>query len=263
MRNIVSSLNSSDREIEDIFFNRPVNKSLSGSIGLVVSKGASLNELSRLYGSLTTMNQNVIMVGDANSMVDQVPLDLKLISKDKLKYSNTDEGIQTLSGCKILIVLAGKELNAAMELFVDKLCQVYDRTIVTEYSKLFNKINYEGQKLLLINKKDLLLKNVEGLNRLLTDIRDYSKFKDSAVVYFSSKQILGVDNNIADKGCIINCSNAVDNLEFVGILVSLLVDKKNPLDSEWLRYCQAAGFLYRMYQANGSEAVKKYLNDKF
>jgi hypothetical protein len=46
-------------------------------------------------------------------------------------------------------------------------------------------------------------------------------------------------------------------------MAGLLADKKIPLEEDWLRYCQASGFLMRMMQSEGIDVVKTYLDDKF
>lgn len=263
MKNIINSLSSSDKEIEDIFFNRPVNRALTPPIGLVLSNNLNLNTVNKIYTTLLSMGQNIVMVGDEKLSDGLVPLEIKLKSRDKLRYQNADEGVQALSGCKIVIVLAGRELNSAMELFLNRLCDVYQETIITDFPKLFNKTKFEGYKLYLLDNKSIGADRSAGINKLLELMSDYSRLSDAAIAYFSSKQILASDYRIEGSACVINSANEVDKNEFAGILASLLIDKKNPLDHDWLRYCQAAGFLYRIYQKDGSEGVKKYLNEKF
>jgi hypothetical protein len=263
MKDIIKSLSSSDSEIEDIFFNRPVNRSFSGSIGLVLSSNIGLVTVNKIYTALLAMQQPVIIVADEKLSGGVLPVDVNLKSKDKIRYANTDEGLDALTGCKLIVVLAGREMNSAMELFVNKLCLSYSGTVITDYPKMFDKTKFVGQKLLMIDSKIIHTDKSAGINKLFSLLQQYSKKTDSATTYFSSKQVLGADWKINESLCVINSSEEVNKYEFIGILASLLIDKKNPLDQEWLRYCRAAGFLYRIYQKDGLEGVKKYLNDKF
>lgn len=263
MDKIINSLNSLDNEIEDIFFNRPVNRAFSPHIGLVLSNNLTLNTADKLYSAFMSMDQKIIMVADDKLSAGVLPVDVKLVSKDKIRYSNTDEGIEALRECKIIIVIAGGELNSSMELFLNKLCSSYDQTIITDYPKLFDKTHFSGSKLYLLDAKQIKFDSSDGINKISKTLSAYSKDKSAAVIYFGKKQILALDQKFQDTICIINSANDVNKNEFVGILSSLLIDKKNILDIEWLRYCQAAGYLYRIYQKDGIAAVRSYLNDKF
>lgn len=263
MNKIIKKLQSSDKEIEDVFFNRPVSNKFASSIGLVISNTVAISEVNKVYSALISLGHYPIIVADKKVSKYNIPIDVALVSKDKIRYQNADEAIGTLSNCKQIIILAGRELNAAMELLVSKFFQDFMGVVITDYPKLFEKSAFQGDKMILTN--DLLIKEKKdiGLNHLYNSLLEYSKKTSSAIIYYGTKQILGVDRLIEDKACIINCTDKVDINYFVGILAGLLIDRAEPLDQGWLKYCQAAGYLYRIYQKEGPSGVTNFLNNKF
>ena len=150
-----------------------------------------------------------------------------------------------------------------MELFMNQFLKIFTGTVITDSYSVFNGYYFAGDKVLLANEKQVENRYQTGLNHLSALVQSYSHEVECPVVYFGKNQIVCINNNNLDIACVINTKKIIDPYEFVGILAGMMADKKTPIDSGWLKYCQASGYLLRLMQSDGLEAVKKYLDSKF
>jgi hypothetical protein len=261
--NIKFKLDTSTNEFDEVFFNRPVSRLQASWVGVVSSKNTSLKSISSIYQILDLLGQNVTLVVDQRQMHATLPADVVLKPKKTPGYTNSDEGIESLRNCKIIIFLAETELNSDMELFMNQLLKVYSGTIITDSYSVFNEYDFKGDKVLTVNDKQISSRYQEGLNHLSALIQSYSLEVECPIVYFGKNQIICINNKNIDTACVINTKKVIDRNEFVGILAGMMADKKTPVDNGWLKYCQASGFLLRLLQSDGLAAVKKYLDSKF
>ncbi len=263
MNNMQFKLDSSTKDFDEIFFNRPVSKIQASWVGLVTSKNVSIKEVSSIYQIINEMSHNTTLVADERQFHDAFAVDVSLKPKKTPGYSNIDDGIESLRNCKIIIFLAGKELNSDMELFMIKLLDNFKGLIVTDYPEIFNDVDFVGQKIIIADKNKIKSNYNFGLNHAAGLVQSYAQENKSPVVFFDKNQIICLDSNHKDTACIVNSKETIPKEDFIGFLVSLMSDKKIPLEADWLRYCQAAGYLTRKMQTEGLKSVKKYLEDKF
>lgn len=263
MKNMQFKLDSSTKDFDEIFFNRPVSKIQASWVGIVTSKNVPIKKISSIYQIVNEMSHNTSLVADEKQFQDAFAVDVSLKAKKTPGYSNIDEAIESLVNCKIIIFLAGKELNSDMELFMIKLISIFKGLIITDYPEVFYDVDFEGQKIILADKNKIKSKYSFGLNHAAGLVQSYALENKSPVVYFGRNQIICVDNRLKDIACIVNSKYEVLMEDYIGFLASLMSDKKIPLKADWLRYCQAAGYLMRKMQTEGLRSVKKYLEDKF
>ena len=263
MRNIEFKLDSSESEFDDIFFNRPVSRVHASWVGIVTSKNVSIKKISTIYQIVDILSHNVSLAADDKQGQGVLPTDVVLKSKKTPGYSNVDEGIYNLQNCKIIVFLAGKELNSNMELFMEQLLDNYTGTLITDHPKILNNIEYKGECVLVADNSKLNAKYDQGLNHLTQLALVYANDYLKPVLFFNNNQLICVDPNMPTMACVINTKERIQQEDYLGFLAGLLADKKIPLDQDWLRYCQAAGFLMRKMNSKGLNGVKKYLDDKF
>ena len=263
MKNIEFKLDSSENEFDDVFFNRPVSRVHSSWVGLVSSKNLAIKKISSIYQIVNDLNHNLTLVTDNKQGLGFLPSDVFLKSKKTPGYSNVDDGIYNLKDCKILIFLVGSELNSDMELFMEQLLKVYTGTLLTDYPKILNNLEFKGDSIIVVDSSAINAHYDSGLNHLAQLTLEYAKDYSSPLVFFNKNQIICVDPKVPDMACIVNTKDNIATEEYLGLLAGLLADKKIPLDHDWLRYCQASGFLLRKLMGNGLTVLKKYLDDKF
>jgi hypothetical protein len=150
-----------------------------------------------------------------------------------------------------------------MEVFVEQLLKIFTGTLITDRPEFLQNIDFKGEAILLADSSRLIAKYDSGLNHTANLVIDYSSDYRSPVVFFKTNQIIGADYKTPGFACVINSKKEIMPEEYIGFMAGLLADKKIPLEEDWLRYCQASGFLMRMMQSEGIDVVKKYLDDKF
>ena len=256
-------LDSSETEFEDIFFNRPVSRIHASSIGLVCSRNVALKTINTIYQIITALNHRVILVADENKTSKLLPADVLLKSKKTLGYQNVDDDINELERSKIIILLAGKELNSAMELFMNQLLKVYKGTIITDKLSIIHNTEFEGKGILIADSQNLSAKYDSGLNHIANLTLEYSKENRCPIVFLRPNQVICTSHQQPGVACVVSSKKTIIPEEYIAFMAGLMADKKIPLELDWLRYCQAAGYLMRKMNTSGLASVKKYLDDKF
>ena len=266
---IPNAMNEAD--FDELLFNRPVSNLNRRKIGILACRHASLRSISAAYSILMALGHNVLLVADIGHQKNQLPADIWLSSKNKSYYENSDVAIEALADCNVIINIVEGELNSTMELFIARLFDSYAGLYVSDYAKIFKNHNYRGNKIIFSSLQKLADANhlttkligITQVSKLLTQVAgDLS----ASVVVTNRNQLIALEAQSTGTVCIVNTKNNILLIDFMAIFVGLLVDAADTKPDSWLKYCQAAGFIYRNHYSeskNGSADLKSYLNGKF
>ena len=173
--------------------------------------------------------------------------------------------------CNVIIDLVEGELNSTMELFTERLFDSYDGLYVSDSLKVFKNHSYGGKKIVYSSLQKIADANhvatkLIGINRVSKLLADVSEELATSVVVMNHNQLIALEASKSDAVCVVNAKDDIHKVDFMAIFVGLLADHIEVSSSQWLNYCQAAGYLYRNHYCeskNGPANLKKYLNGKF
>ena len=267
---IIPSL-SDEADFDELLFNRPVSNLNRRKIGILACRHASLKSISTTYSILMALGHNVLLVADIAHQKNQLPADIWLSSKNKSYYENSDVAIEALMDCNVIINLVEGELNSTMELFIARLFESYDGLYVSDYPKILSSHSYSGQKIIFSSLQKIAdashvttkLAGITQVSKLLTQVAGELS---TSVVVTNRNQLVALEASSTGTVCIVNAQNNILLVDFMAIFVGLLADSSDTKAQLWLKYCQAAGFIYRNHYSESENSLadlKKYLNGKF
>ena len=262
---------SSEADFDEILFNRPVSNLSRRKIGILACRHASLRSISATYSVLIALGHNVLLVADIVHQNNQLPADVWLTSNNKRNYQNSDVAIEALMDCNVIINLVEGELNSTMELFTARLFESYGGVYVSDYPKIFKNHSYEGKKIIFSSLQKIadakhITTKLAGITQVSKLLSQVSGELSASIVATNHNQLIALESSSAGTACIVNAKNNISIVDFMAIFVGLLADSSDTKAELWLKYCQAAGFLYRNHYSeskNGVAELKKYLNEKF
>jgi len=260
-----------EADLDELLFNRPINNLNRSKIGILACRHASLRSISVAYSILIALGHNVLLVADIAHQNNHLPADIWLSSKSKSYYENSDIAIEALMDCNVIIDLVEGELNSTMELFTERLFDSYDGLYVSDSLKVFKNNSYGGKKIVYNSLQKIADANhvttkLIGINRVSKLLADVSDELATSVVAMNHNQLIALEASKSDAVCVVNAKDDIHQVDFMAIFVGLLADHIEVSSSQWLNYCQAAGYLYRNHYSgskDGPDDLKKYLNGKF
>ncbi len=269
---ILESGSNKDR-YNDIFFNRPVGPLHRRNIGILAGKHTSLHDIERVYSTVLALNHYPIIIAEQQLKPLGMPADVFLVTRDKLRYENTDEALARLAECHIIVAGLGLELGAAMQLFMERVLQTFQtQTILTESVLSFptlekylssNRMLYASTKALLKLGNVATKSNTTGLNRKFELLDNITSKLSANIVCIEKHQLLALDVGVPGKVGIVNSTDPIESTALLAILVGILADRPLPFETGWLNYALAAGYLYKeVYNlsSNPSEALKTFFD---
>lgn len=269
---------SSDLDTKDyqsIFFDRPVSSLRKRNIAVLVGSNTNLYEVQQAYMVIRAMNHNAVLVVDDRLREVGLPADIYLSTHRKLLYENSDEAIARINDCHLLVAGVGIEMNASMQLLLERVLREYRGVaILTESAFKLPNINEllnerillfgKTKKLLTFNHRQIKNINSRGLLRKIDLLNNTARSSGGGVICTENHQIISVEPS-EYKVSVINNMQGIDSVAFLAILVSLIADRDTPLDSGWSRYSLAAGFLYENYyqKEKNPRLLEDFLHSQF
>ncbi len=266
---IPNAMNEAD--FDELLFNRPVSNLNRRKIGILACRHASLRSISAAYSILMALGHNVLLVADIAHQNNLLPADIWLSSKNKSYYENSDAAIEALMDCNVIINIVEGELNSTMELFIARLFESYDGIYVSDYPKIFSSHSYEGKKIIFSSLQKIADANhvttkLTGITQVSKLLKQVAGELSASIVVTNRNQLIALEASSTGTACIVNAKNNILLVDFMAIFVGLQADSSDTKAELWLKYCQAAGFIYRNHYSeskNGPADLKKYLDGKF
>lgn len=269
---------SSDLDIKDyqsIFFDRPVSSLRKRNIAVLVGSNTNLFEVQQVYMLIQAMNHNPVLIVDDRFREVGLPADIYLSTQRKLLYENSDEAIAKINDCHLLLAGVGIEMNASMQLLLEKILKQYHGTsVLTESAfklpsieKLLNvDVLLFGSTKKLISLSHHYLKNIKnsGLLRKIELLKSTAMSGACGVVCTEDYRIISVEPS-KDKVSVVNNSVVIDRVAYLAIFVSLIADRNSSLEPGWSHYSLAAGYLYENYyqKEKNPRVLGDYLSSQF
>lgn len=264
------------KQLQSVFFDRPINPIRRQSIAILAGRQTSLFEIEKVFEIIRAMNHHPIIIADKSLKNMGLPAELYLeVEKSQTQYRNSEEAISLISDCQMLIAGIGLELNSSMQLLLTRILDCYQGTTVLTESTLSlaeiqDKLNpralvFASTKGLLKNSNRLSrFSDQTGLSKKIEIISKLYSTRQTEIICVENHQIIGIDlsNQVS---AIINSEHHFDLSSFLAIFTNLLSDRQSPLSDGWLDYFFAAGYLYKEVYSNKNNPLdlKDFLNSQF
>lgn len=265
---------SEDKEAyESIFFNRPIGPLHRKNIGILVGKHTQLHQVEQAYSTVLALSHYPVIIAEDSLKEFNIPADVFLSSKDKLHYDNTDEALNRLQDCHMIIAGIGLELTAAMQLFLERVLQTCRKPIVlTESVFTFPTLrDYLGEHTLLFGSTKALLRLADmrissesGLARKIELLQTLNNATLTQLICLEPHQMLGLDAYNNERVGVVNSKFFINKSTFLPLFASLSADRSEPFAEGWLEYFLAAGYLYKKYlsTSDSTNGLKSYLENQ-
>lgn len=268
----IKQVSSDKATYEALFFNRPVGPLHRKNIGILVGKHTQLHQVQQAYSIILALSHYPVIIAEDSLQKFPIPAEVFLTSKDKLHFENTDEALQRLQDCHLIIAGIGLELTAAMQLFLERVLQNCRKpTVLTESVFTFPTLkNYLGEQTMLVGSTKALLKLADrrvgsgsGLARKIELLQTLNLATLTQLICVETHQLIGLDPYNTERVGIINDQREINKTNFLPLLTGFLADRPEPFADGWQEYFLAAGHLYKEVLSNlkSIKELTKYLEN--
>ncbi len=275
MSNLKITRNIQVDEYQKILFERPISKLQSKNIGILAGKHASIKIISDIFQTIHTLNHNPVLITEIGKDNIELPAQYTLLPSPKKStalFSNSDGAIELLGDCSYVIAGVEAELDASMQLFLEKLIDsrpfpmVFNDQIIS-IAKVDHQILLGRQDDIYVCKMPATLKLAKVLGINIPDSQNISVLtkleilKNIAVslhaniVVVDTNQVLAVSFRKADNGFIANIDNSKKiNLSayLTATLASFMCDSNGQGDDFILRTATSTHLLKECLKGEGN-----------
>ncbi len=262
-------------EYQKILFERPISKLQSKNIGILAGKHAPIKIISDIFQTITTLNHNPVLITQLGKNDIELPSQYTLlpnIKKSTALFSNTDGGIDLLRDCSYVVAGIETELDASMQLFIEKL--IKSRPFPIIFNDQFISIAKVDKKIFLNRRGDIYIcqmpvilkfaqlldmkiKNNSDMNVLtkLEVIKILATKLQADIVAVDTTQILAVSYKKTESGFIANLNNSkkinISNY-LTALLACFMCDSKSQGEDFILRVATSAHLLKECLKSEGN-----------
>lgn len=260
-------------EYQSIFFDRPISNLRKKDVAILVGRHTNLFSVQQVFEIILGLGHNPVLICDDKLREHGLPADIYLANNNQLVYENTDQAIERIFDSHLLIAGIGLELNASMQLLLERIInQVKSSVVLTDSAVKLPGIadNINNRQLLACSTKALLAIdkhsrkiNSAGLLRKIEIIIGLVNGTKANVLCMEDHQLLALDIT-SQKSGVINSQQSIEPMAYLAILVSLLADRDQPFGPGWYEYALAAGYLYKTVYMNKKtpSALQEFLQDQ-
>lgn len=275
MSNLKITRNIQVDEYQKILFERPISKLQSKNIGILAGKHSSIKIISDIFQTIHTLNHNPVLITEIGKDNIELPAQYTLLpfpKKPTALFSNSDGAIELLGDCSYVIAGVEAELDASMQLFLEKLIDsrpfpmLFNDQIIS-IAKVDHQILLGRQDDIYVCKMPATLKLAKILGINIPDSQNISVLtkleilKNIAVslhaniVVVDTNQVLAVSYRKADNGFIANIDNSKKiNLSayLTATLASFMCDSNGQGDDFILRTATSTHLLKECLKGEGN-----------